>query len=79
MHLMLLAAAGLACTGCSIGTTGSNGAHLVQLGSSLGLLVPLVPLVAPPGSAFGINNGLWPSVPILVGNATLVVSQHVYV
>jgi hypothetical protein len=26
-----------------------------------------------------INNGLLPSVPISVGNATLVVSEHVYV
>jgi hypothetical protein len=25
-----------------------------------------------------INNGLWPSVPVPVGNATLVVSRHVH-
>jgi hypothetical protein len=33
----------------------------------------------PVGFPFVINFGLWPSVPILVGNATLVVSENVYV
>jgi hypothetical protein len=31
------------------------------------------------GFPFVINNGLCPSVPISVGNATLFVSEHVYV
>jgi hypothetical protein len=28
---------------------------------------------------FVINNGLWPSVLVSIGDATLVVSEHVYV
>jgi hypothetical protein len=28
---------------------------------------------------FAVNNGLWPLVPTLVGNATRVVSKQVYV
>jgi hypothetical protein len=31
------------------------------------------------GFPFVIDNGLWPSVFILVGNATLVVSKHIHV
>jgi hypothetical protein len=45
------------------------GAQLSQLDSSLGCWWGSLPVV---------DNNLWPSVPILVGNATLIVSEHVY-
>jgi hypothetical protein len=38
----------------------------------------LIAASAAGGSPFVINNGLWPLVPILVGNATVVVSEHGY-
>jgi hypothetical protein len=74
MHLMLLAGlaeACRACTGCSIGTTGTIGAcSMVQLDSSLGCWW---------GPVLRLIRGLWPLVPISLGNATLVVSKRVYV
>jgi hypothetical protein len=58
------------CTGCfSIGAIGAQLVQLLAASAAGGVLF----------ENFVINNGLWPSVPISVGNATLVVSKHVYV
>jgi hypothetical protein len=66
MHLMLLA--GLACTGCSIVTTGIFVVNWYNM----------VAASAAGGFSFVTNNSLWLLVPISDVNANLVASKHVY-